>query len=210
MGKKKINQIISKKKYLKKMSKTILFAPALIALASASPSFRGPFDLEFDPLVTVPYVNVSLYEGTWYEIARKPAANLFELDCKCNTAIYGLNPNKTISVNNTCYRFGKWDTTLGYAYNTDSTNARLKVKFPQAPTAGNYDIIGLDKDYKWALVGDPSRLFLWILSREPTLDDNIKQQLLQEAQKQEFKTSDLIYTTQDDQTCGWTETRAFI
>ena len=54
-----------------------------------------------------------------------------------------------------------------------SNNARLKVRF-FGPFAGDYWIIGLDeKNYSWALVGHPSRRFLWILSREPTMKESL-------------------------------------
>lgn len=36
---------------------------------------------------------------------------------------------------------------------------------------GDYWIIGLAPDYSWAVVGDPSRNYLWILARTPQLDD---------------------------------------
>jgi apolipoprotein D and lipocalin family protein len=36
---------------------------------------------------------------------------------------------------------------------------------------GDYWIIGLAPDYSWAVVGDPSRNYLWILARTPRLDD---------------------------------------
>ena len=59
-----------------------------------------------------------------------------------------------------------------------SGNARLKVRF-FGPFAGDYWIIGLDeKNYSWALVGHPSRRFLWILSREPTMKESRYQEIV--------------------------------
>ena len=49
------------------------------------------------------------------------------------------------------------------------THAKLKVWFFW-PFKGDYWIIDLDPDYQWAVVGVPSRKYLWILSRTPTLD----------------------------------------
>jgi len=48
------------------------------------------------------------------------------------------------------------------------TNAKLKVRFFW-PFEGDYWIIGLDPDYEWAVVGEPRRRFLWILSRTPAM-----------------------------------------
>ena len=39
------------------------------------------------------------------------------------------------------------------------------------PIAGDYDVMALDPDYRWSLVGHPSRDYAWILAREPQLDD---------------------------------------
>ena len=39
------------------------------------------------------------------------------------------------------------------------------------PIAGAYDVLALDEDYRWSLVGHPSREYAWILAREPRLDD---------------------------------------
>jgi len=49
---------------------------------------------------------------------------------------------------------------------------------------GDYWVIQLDKDYKYAVVGHPKRTHLWILSRTPGLDENtfnaIKQKLIEQ------------------------------
>jgi len=58
-----------------------------------------------------------------------------------------------------------------------TTNARLEVSFFR-PFWGDYWIIDLDPGYRWAVVGHPSRNYLWILSRTPTLDEAVYQQLL--------------------------------
>jgi apolipoprotein D and lipocalin family protein len=34
----------------------------------------------------------------------------------------------------------------------------------------DYWVLALDDDYQWALVGQPGRKYLWILSREPSMD----------------------------------------
>ena len=59
-----------------------------------------------------------------------------------------------------------------------SGNARLRVRF-FGPFAGYYWIIGLDeKNYSWALVGHPSRRYLWILSRQPTMKESVYKEIV--------------------------------
>jgi apolipoprotein D and lipocalin family protein len=59
----------------------------------------------------------------------------------------------------------------GHATITDpETNAKLKVYLGNSPFGGTYWIIDLEEDYQYAVAGEPSRSFLWILSRTPSMD----------------------------------------
>ncbi len=128
----------------------------------------------FPPLETVAQVDVQRYTGRWYEIARYP--NSFETGCVGVTADYELMDDGRVSVLNTCIEGdldGEMRTVEGVARVTDpATNAKLAVSF-FFPFEGAYWILELGEDYEYAVVGEPSRTFLWILSREPTLDESI-------------------------------------
>ena len=123
------------------------------------------------PLEVVPHVDLERYLGKWYEIATIPQR--FQKGCVGVTADYVLRKNGDIEVVNTC-REGTLDgrvrTARGKARVVDkATNAKLKVSFFW-PFWGAYWIIGLDAEYRWAVVGHPSRDYLWILSRSPQMD----------------------------------------
>ena len=144
------------------------------------------------------YVDVARYLGTWYEIARKPVS--FEKSCYGTQANYSLRKNgKTINVVNTCRKgslSGPIQVGRAKAWVADKeTNAKLKLQF-QWPFRGDYWILDVGSRYHYALVGEPSRKSLWILSRTPTLPHRIIRRLLQKARWQGFDTDDLIYTTQ--------------
>ena len=86
----------------------------------------------------------------------------------------------------------------GVAWVPDSTEpGRLKVSFFR-PFYGRYYIIALDKDYKYALVGNPSREYLWILARTKSLDSSIYNELLNTAKQNGFAIEKLIKI---DQSC---------
>lgn len=69
-----------------------------------------------------------------------------------------------------------------------SNNAKLRVRFAGSPIAGDYWIIGLDeKNYSWALVGHPSRQFLWILSRESQMNPQTYSRIVTLAEKLGYK-----------------------
>jgi apolipoprotein D and lipocalin family protein len=79
-----------------------------------------------------------------------------------------------------------------------ATNARLEVSFFW-PFWGGYWIIDLDPDYRWAVVGHPSRDYLWILSRTRTLDETLYQRLLARLPAQGYDPARLNKTLQPNQ-----------
>jgi apolipoprotein D and lipocalin family protein len=122
-------------------------------------------------LAVVQHVDLERYMGTWYEIARYPAS--FERNCVASTAEYTLRDDCKVEVVNRCRVCsfdGRERSIRGVARVVDpETNARLKVAFFW-PFEGDYYIIMLDDDYRWAVVGEPRRRYLWILSRTRQLD----------------------------------------
>jgi len=125
------------------------------------------------PLKSVPKVDLSRYTGRWYEIAKYP--NRFERKCDRNIyATYTLRSDGTISVVNTCTtREGKLTQSNGWAHVVDQrTNSKLKVTFFW-PFFGDYWIIDLSPNYEYAVIGEPSRKYLWILSRTAKMDDKL-------------------------------------
>lgn len=147
------------------------------------------------PLEVASYVDVKRYTGQWYEIARLP--NSFQKGCYATTARYTLQPDGTIAVLNSCNKGsvqGKLKQAEGKAFVADtSTNAKLKVQFFW-PFKGDYWILDVGEEYEYAVVGEPSRENMWILSRQPDLDKNIVDRIISKANRQGFDTSQLIFT----------------
>lgn len=149
-------------------------------------------------LSTVEKVDIEKYAGQWYEIARLP--NSFEKGLQCVTATYTLKNNGKIGVLNKGHSIedtGKVSTAKGRAWVPDTEYpGRLKVSFFW-PFAGNYYIMSLDEEYNYALVGDPSRKYLWILARSKILDDTIYSNLLGVAKINGFDINNLIKVNQE-------------
>jgi len=149
-------------------------------------------------LPTVASVDLNKYAGTWYEIAKFP--NSFEKGLKCITATYSLRPDGKIGVENKGHKEsdpGKIKVSNGKAWIPDPAYpARLKVQFFW-PFAGNYYIIELDANYQYALVGDPSRNYLWILCRTKQMDTSIYERLTSKAKLLGFDISRIRMTPQD-------------
>ena len=142
--------------------------------------------------------DVERYLGTWYEIARLDHS--FEKNLTNVSADYAQNEDGTISVTNRGYnqKKGEWKDIRGKAkfIGKDSIGS-LKVSF-FGPFYGGYHVIALEKEsYQYAMVAGPSRSYLWILSRNKTLDDNIYLDLVSRAENWGFDTSQLIKVKQD-------------
>lgn len=151
-------------------------------------------------LQTVESVDLDRYLGKWYEIARFDQR--FQKGCTAVTAEYIKRKNGTIKVINKCRLGspeGKQKVAVGRARVVSKSNAKLRVQFflrwlPIKFLSGRYWILALGEDYEYAMVGDPSRKFLWILSRENTLDEDIYLDLVQQAEDSGFDTSKLLRT----------------
>lgn len=123
------------------------------------------------PLATVDHVDLERYLGTWYEIARYPAP--FQEGCVATSAAYSERDGGGIRVINRCLvetLDGEQREAEGRAKIVDEdSDAKLKVTFFW-PFYGDYWVLGLGEGYDWALIGEPSRRYLWILSRTRQLD----------------------------------------
>jgi apolipoprotein D and lipocalin family protein len=121
------------------------------------------------PVKTQQPIDLKKYSGSWYEIASFP--NFFQKGCMCTKALYKQEKNY-IRVINSCYKNSlknKLSIAEGKAFIVpNSQNSKLKVQFFW-PFKGDYWILYVSADYTSALVGNPKRNYLWILSRTPTL-----------------------------------------
>ncbi|MBC7475214.1 MAG: lipocalin family protein [Candidatus Sericytochromatia bacterium] len=149
----------------------------------------------FKDLETVQSVDLDKYAGKWYEIAVIPY--MFEKNCSNTVAEYAVTDKGYVTVHNQCtkdFLEDKSESIDGKAYPVKgSNNSKLKVQFFPV-LKGDYWIIDLDKDYKYAVVGTPNRKNLWILSRTPKMDEELYQELIEKAKAKDFDISKLKKT----------------
>ena len=126
------------------------------------------------PLTTVGAVDLTRYAGQWYEIARYP--NRFQRQCVAETtATYRVLDNGNVGVVNRCRTREGMDEANGVARRVDGRTDRLAVSFLPAALRwlpigwGSYWIVELAPDYRYAVIGEPSREYLWVLARTRTL-----------------------------------------
>jgi apolipoprotein D and lipocalin family protein len=145
------------------------------------------------PLEAIAALDVPRYMGTWYEVAKYP--NWFQKRCIANTsATYAIQSNGMLQVLNRCQKEdGSITDALGEAKQVgDANSPKLKVRFAPAWLSflpfvwGNYWVIDLDPQYQLAAVSEPSRKYLWILSRTQTVEPKAYEALLQRLKQQGF------------------------
>ncbi len=146
-------------------------------IVSLSLALFTPFVAVAGQVQTVPYVNLQSFLGSWHEIASIP--QIFQRNCAKNTvANYSLDEKGGINVVNTCEKEnGQTIVATGKAKVFDSqTNAKLSVTFLKLGTwiywvPGNYWILDLAEDYRYAVIGDETGRYGWIISRTPRMDE---------------------------------------
>ena len=194
------------KNYLKKTTDVtnvfyLRFILLIMIFFSLNISLKSQNIHKYEP-VTVDSVDLKKYVGLWYEIAKIP--NSFQSKCDHNTtAEYKLRNDGKIDVINKCIeKDGSVNTANGIAKVVDSkTNSKLEVSFVRILGIslfwGDYWIIGLDKDYKYAVIGTPTRKYGWILSRTPKLSKSNLDTIFKLLLQQGYNPKDFQFTVQE-------------
>lgn len=136
------------------------------------------------------------YLGKWYEIARLDYR--FEKNLDHTTAEYSMNKDGSVKVVNRGFntKKKKWEEAEGVAQLREEENkAAFKVSF-FGPFYSGYNVIGLDANYRFALVAGKDLDYLWLLSREKVMPEEIKSSFLNIATSIGYITDDLIWVNQ--------------
>ena len=179
--------------------RSLLVLAAALLLGGCATQDVGPV-----PPKTVDHVDLTRYQGKWYELARLPM--YFQRDCAQSEAHYNLRTDGTVGVLNRCLTLdGKWQEVSGSATPQEPGKTdKLWVVFDNwfsklvpGGVKGNYWVLYVDEGYQTALVGNPDRRYLWILSRTPTLPAVERESLLAKARQQGYDTTRLVWRVAD-------------
>ncbi|VXB20192.1 Outer membrane lipoprotein Blc [Pseudomonas sp. 8AS] len=149
-------------------------------------------------------VDLQRYQGTWYEQARLPM--FFQRNCAQSEAHYRLQEDGAVGVLNRCRTLdGEWLEAKGLATpqmagQTDKLWVRFDNWFSRlfpGVAKGDYWVLYLDDDYRTALVGNPNREYLWLLTREAEIPLETRTEMLEQAQARGYDTSELIWRVAD-------------
>lgn len=170
----------------------VVLAATLVLLSScgstipAGASAIKPFD-------------VKRYAGKWYEIARLDFK--YEKGLNNVTADYSLKEDGKIKVVNRGYdvKKKKSEEVTGKAKFVDARDeAKLKVSF-FGPFYSGYNVIAIDPEYRYALVAGESLKYLWLLSRETTMPEDVKKEYLDKAKSLGYNVDDLVWVEHNQQ-----------
>jgi apolipoprotein D and lipocalin family protein len=175
---------------------------AIAALTFGTVTFAANGSSGPPPVQSVARVDPSRYMGRWYEIARLP--NMFQNGCTGSYTDYSLREDGQINVINSCRneKDGKLRQAKGRAWVVDPvSNARLKVSFFW-PFRSDYWIIGLGMEYEYSVVASSNRKYLWILSRTPTMREDLYADIMKEVKQQGFDIKNVLRDTQGNRASG--------
>ena len=152
------------------------------------------------PNVAVADLDLQRYSGQWHEIAHLPM--FFQRKCVDQvTATYTPLANGRVRVDNACRDAqGKMLRSTGVARKVKARSGQLQVRFAPAWLSGlpmvwaDYWVVDLDAQYRWAVVGGPSRKYLWVLSRSPTMKRETFAQIKADATLRGYATEKLVMT----------------
>ena|SRR5882672_6684973 len=143
-----------------------------------------------------PSVDLERFQGKWYEIAKLP--RLTETNCTGTVATYRLRPDGDLEMKSECHvdsLDGPPKAISAKAIVPDRT-VTAKLALDIAGFYGDYWILEVGDAYEYAVVGHPSREYLWILSRTPSLEQNTLHAVLKRAKAQHYNVERLEYTVQ--------------
>ncbi|MHC4810054.1 MAG: lipocalin family protein [Planctomycetota bacterium] len=173
---------------------TGLLAALLLLTACAATAATG--DAERRPRA-VSSIDLERYMGRWYEVARYP--NSYQKGTVGVIAHYRLKSNGRIVLENTARKKsleGKEKSGSGRGVVVKgSGGAKWDVTFIR-PFTADYWIIELDPEYRWAVVGQPSRKNLWILSRTPALEESVEKTIREKLETHGYDPARLESTPQ--------------
>jgi len=142
-------------------------------------------------------VNYKLYQGKWYEIARLP--NSFEDGLICITMTYTYKDDGIMTVISSAKSKSNpadIKSLSAKAWIPDE-NEPQKIKMQiMWPVTFDFILIHIDEEKGYSIIGSPHKQKLWILSRQPMINENDMSALKTILEKNQYNVEKLVYVDQ--------------
>jgi apolipoprotein D and lipocalin family protein len=167
--------------------RSLLVGLVAVASAAALPGCSN------EPLAVADGVDLARFQGKWFEIARLP--RIAETNCTATTAFYTLRADG-FDIENQCHVDTLDGPLRSQTMRATRAESNAQLTLQVGGFSGDYWILEVGEHYEHAVIGVPSRDYLWILSRTPTLDPAVLDGLVANAKAKKFDTSRLEFTKQ--------------
>lgn len=152
----------------------------------------------------VPWLDLERFLGRWHGLAWLPLP--FQRRCIGELTLeYATRDDGLVAVHSACRAGdGRTSDVHGVLRQREPLRepARLQLRFAPAWLDrlrfvwNEHWVIGLDQDYRWAVVGEPRRRYLWILAREPRMDYHLFEELKAIARRMGYDLAPLLVSRQ--------------
>jgi apolipoprotein D and lipocalin family protein len=168
------------------------FALAVVLLAATAASAS--------PLAPEPrqWVDPDRFLGRWYEIARVP--NTLQARCEGATSDWTKDRNGQYQVVQTCHVGSPAGPPRVWRGSGQMiAPGKIRIGFFAGFVHQDYWIIDRGEDYSWSILGTPNPRFVWLMSRQPVLNEAQKASLVARARALGYDTAKLEYDQQRPQ-----------
>ena len=151
-------------------------------------------------------IDLNKYQGTWFQIADYPQFYEYFFCNKCTRANYIIQSNNTVRVINQARGFN--DCTIKGTAKIQDANDPGKLVIHFDGFGSNditaqywvYDIGPVNNDnlYEWSIVSNENKTTCYILYRQPNMNRELYQELLNRLQKLNFNINKLKITNQEN------------
>ncbi|MBC7914245.1 MAG: lipocalin family protein [Pyrinomonadaceae bacterium] len=160
--------------------------------------FIALFILEGLPNNPVEKVDLKRYAGKWYSLYSIPT--LFDKGSRETTTYYTWNRKGYFDV---LTKYKKPDSETVHSTNSKvfqvagTNNAEMKAQFIW-PYKVDYWVVELAEDYSYVVVGHPQKKFLFIMSRQKTLDKKLLQDITKRCKEKGYEVNKLVSQQHND------------
>ena len=142
-------------------------------------------------------INYELYQGKWYEVARLP--NSFEEGLICTTMTYTYQDDGIMTVTSSGKNKNNPNDSKSFTAKAwipdENEPQKIKMQFVW-PVAFDFILIHIDEEKGYAIIASPNKKYLWMLSRQPMINESDIFELKSISEKNQYNIDNLVYVEQ--------------